>query len=298
MGSTNTAYATGSATEGVTDTDTIFETATETIYYTLIETVPTTATVTTSVLQTQLAKRQQTQAPSNIPTYASVCSGAYRYSSACSCVGVTATTTTLPAETTTVFVDETVTQLTQTFTTTVATEVVTVVDATNTVGATDATSTVVQTETATTTKYIYLPSQASLAIQVVGGNYGGQYLNADAGDGIIRAVPSPGSATQFFLIDGNLYTSRGPAGIGYWGSIVNSYFWAANPLPITAQTPIIGPDSLMSFSLAGVSVPWTCGSDIWKGGTTITFVQPFYGLTYGRICQPVQLRAVPYPVAP
>ncbi|CAD0110934.1 unnamed protein product, partial [Aureobasidium uvarum] len=41
-----------------------------------------------------LEKRQQTVRPVAIPAYASPCSGAVRYSSACSCVGATATTIT------------------------------------------------------------------------------------------------------------------------------------------------------------------------------------------------------------
>ncbi|KAI9740804.1 MAG: hypothetical protein M1835_003123 [Candelina submexicana] len=49
-----------------------------------------------------LAARQATVVPSSVPTYASACSGTVRYSSACSCIGVTATTSTAPAPTTTV----------------------------------------------------------------------------------------------------------------------------------------------------------------------------------------------------
>ncbi|PMD49093.1 hypothetical protein L207DRAFT_522397 [Hyaloscypha variabilis F] len=43
-----------------------------------------------------LYPRQETVAPTNIPAYASACSGSVRYSSACSCVGVTAMTTMAP----------------------------------------------------------------------------------------------------------------------------------------------------------------------------------------------------------
>ncbi|KAK6529982.1 hypothetical protein TWF694_003359 [Orbilia ellipsospora] len=39
--------------------------------------------------------RQATQVPSNVPTYASACSGTARYSSACSCAGITAAVTTV-----------------------------------------------------------------------------------------------------------------------------------------------------------------------------------------------------------
>jgi len=46
-----------------------------------------------------LHARQETIAPSNIPAYASACSDSVAYSSACSCVGVTAMTTTAPTPT-------------------------------------------------------------------------------------------------------------------------------------------------------------------------------------------------------
>jgi hypothetical protein len=48
-----------------------------------------------------IAPRQMTVAPSSIPAYASPCSGSFHYSSACSCVGVTAMTTTVATPTTT-----------------------------------------------------------------------------------------------------------------------------------------------------------------------------------------------------
>ncbi|KAL2068932.1 hypothetical protein VTL71DRAFT_15270 [Oculimacula yallundae] len=47
------------------------------------------------------AKRQVTQRPSSIPAYASACSGAARYSSACSCVGAVRHTITIAAPSTT-----------------------------------------------------------------------------------------------------------------------------------------------------------------------------------------------------
>jgi hypothetical protein len=42
-----------------------------------------------------IGARQETAFPTNTPAYASVCSGTSRYSSACSCVGAKATTTTV-----------------------------------------------------------------------------------------------------------------------------------------------------------------------------------------------------------
>lgn len=45
--------------------------------------------------------------PSSIPTYASACSGSVRYSSACSCIGVTGVTTTVvPQVTATQYINE------------------------------------------------------------------------------------------------------------------------------------------------------------------------------------------------
>ena len=44
---------------------------------------------------------QKRSAPTNIPTYASACSGSVRYSSACSCIGATHSTVTAPAPSTT-----------------------------------------------------------------------------------------------------------------------------------------------------------------------------------------------------
>ncbi|MCJ1387000.1 hypothetical protein MMC17_010129 [Xylographa soralifera] len=67
-----------------------------------------------------LAPRQATIKPSSIPTYASACSGAAGYSSACSCIGATAARTTAPAPSTTVTITRTAI-VTASSTTTVAT---------------------------------------------------------------------------------------------------------------------------------------------------------------------------------
>lgn len=62
-----------------------------------------------------LHPRQQTVVPTEIPAYASACSGSVRYSSACSCIGVTAMTTTAPTPT---YTTTTTIFTTSTFTTT------------------------------------------------------------------------------------------------------------------------------------------------------------------------------------
>lgn len=59
------------------------------------------------------AKRQATggaitTSPTAVPTYASACSGTVRYSSACSCFGITKTTTTVATSTTTATVTATI----------------------------------------------------------------------------------------------------------------------------------------------------------------------------------------------
>ncbi len=54
-----------------------------------------------------LAPRQVTVIPSSIPTYASGCTDSFRYSSACSCIGVNPTTITASTPTTTVTVSTT-----------------------------------------------------------------------------------------------------------------------------------------------------------------------------------------------
>jgi hypothetical protein len=46
-------------------------------------------------LTNSIVARQVTVAPSKVPTYASACSGTVRYSSACSCIGISQKTTTV-----------------------------------------------------------------------------------------------------------------------------------------------------------------------------------------------------------
>jgi hypothetical protein len=78
-------------------------------------TTTTTVTTTTTIVGAAkrdaalLAMRQVTVVPSLVPTYASACSGTSRYSSACSCWGITAQTTTAPTPITTTTQTATVT---------------------------------------------------------------------------------------------------------------------------------------------------------------------------------------------
>lgn len=79
-------------------------------------TVTSTLTVTTTTTLVGMKRhvaalehRQVTVMPSSVPIYASACSGTARYSSACSCWGITAMTTTAPTPLTTTTVTVTAT---------------------------------------------------------------------------------------------------------------------------------------------------------------------------------------------
>ncbi|KAL8334386.1 hypothetical protein RB598_008908 [Gaeumannomyces tritici] len=77
----------------VTTTTTISVTVSKSTTSTTTTTTTTTSTTTTGILD----PRQVTQVPSLVPAYASACPDAAAYSSACSCWGITARTTTAGA---------------------------------------------------------------------------------------------------------------------------------------------------------------------------------------------------------
>ncbi|EPS35297.1 hypothetical protein H072_11346 [Dactylellina haptotyla CBS 200.50] len=85
------------------DTSTVTVTSTLSLTETLYTfVVPTLTPPPDTITGTEVAKRAVTVVPSSIPSYASACSGAVRYESACSCIGVTRTTVTAAAPLTTV----------------------------------------------------------------------------------------------------------------------------------------------------------------------------------------------------
>ncbi|EPS44224.1 hypothetical protein H072_1746 [Dactylellina haptotyla CBS 200.50] len=115
------------------------ETVTETVVVSTATEYDYVATVTTYVANTVvkrgLVRRAVTQSPSVVPTYASLCSGTSRYSSACSCWGVTKVTINAPTPLTTVTSTESATAtvtatVTKSETTTVVVETTSVVVAT------------------------------------------------------------------------------------------------------------------------------------------------------------------------
>lgn len=136
-----------------------------------------------------LAIRQQTIIPTIIPIYASACSGTARYSSACSCIGVSKTTTTVAAPLTT-------STLTSTITTTPTVYTAITITSTTTVSA---------TATATCSGF-YLQAQNSTV--------NGQYVSLPGSDdeGITSFTAYMKTAALFTLgtngLSGNLFNGQ------------------------------------------------------------------------------------------
>jgi hypothetical protein len=149
-------------------------------------------------------RRQQTVVPNAIPSYASACSGAVRYSSACSCVGVTARTTYAPTPVTTITVSSTYTPTTVTVSRTVLTRTGTATIATETVTTTDATVTAVATVSVEGLFYI--------KVQQPGAELDGKYVqnewwpSAPYSDySLLNFVASSTDGASKFYIDANGY---------------------------------------------------------------------------------------------
>lgn len=114
-------------TESVTQILVFNETTTSVIPATATQTLPG-YTSTVTVFDPALRKRENSP---TLPPYATPCSGEMRYTSACSCIGVTGPiTVTAPTPKTTVTLPTTVTYSTETVTVTVQTEFTTIIAAT------------------------------------------------------------------------------------------------------------------------------------------------------------------------
>ncbi|MCJ1323084.1 hypothetical protein MMC15_008435 [Xylographa vitiligo] len=180
----DTIDVTATSTLDVTAVQTVEEITTSTIDVTVVATdsitvqatattAVSTATVTSTVITVTVAARsdqqrnvdlqprQVTVTPSSIPAYASACSGSAGYLSACSCVGVTRSTTTVATPLTTTTVTVTSPAFT-TLTTTDSTAVVTTVDSTSTVLTTD--STLVVTVTDSTSTFYTIDATATVVV--------------------------------------------------------------------------------------------------------------------------------------
>ncbi|KAK6544632.1 hypothetical protein TWF694_001321 [Orbilia ellipsospora] len=205
---TQTNYFTGSDTLSLTATNTAFQTSTVVVPTTL--TVVLSLTSTTTLQAAAVAakvKRQATVVPSKIPPYASPCSGSVRYSSACSCIGVTAIALTLPAPTTVV-----TTQLTISTTTTFTDfKTITISPTVATVTRTTTVSTLTQTTyIATVTAYGFILQVASNAGQAAG-NYIQAKPDTIGGGGsppLLEFTTVRSDATKFVLLpDGRLVSA-------------------------------------------------------------------------------------------
>ncbi|MCJ1438399.1 hypothetical protein MMC27_007787, partial [Xylographa pallens] len=255
-------------TVDVTATSTLDVTLVETDSITVLDTVTTavsTATFTSTIvtvtvaarsngrLKVDLQPRQETVTPSSIPSYASACSGSVGYSSACSCVGVTRSTTTVatptttttitvtsPAFTTQITTDATVVlttvDSTSTFLTTDSTQVVTTTDSTSTFYTIDATATIIVTDstsilsttvaTATTlvsTTVTDIIPEATYYPQCAPSNLIGSYN----GFGIIQIVASTSisiaAANNAYSCCVACLTKAGCAAAGYASSVNQCY---------------------------------------------------------------------------
>ncbi|KAL1874424.1 hypothetical protein VTK73DRAFT_301 [Phialemonium thermophilum] len=234
---TTTAAVTVTQTDDQTATDVVSVVETDVVSYTRTQIVDVTdvETVTVTVPQRQTpVKRQATAVPSNIPSYASACSGSVRYSSACSCIGVTASTTLAPAPTVYQTVSQTATLpasvifntvdtqtisptvATATVTTTFDTQVISQPVETDTVTLTDATRTI--TATATSVPPAIVTGQVTI-VYPSGSTSQNTYgftrpLNAQAY--FIDGSSDPNAATTFELTpDGTIEAIDGSASGDY-----------------------------------------------------------------------------------
>lgn len=155
-----------------------------------------------------IAARQITQVPSSIPSYASACSGSVRYSSACSCIGVTGSTVTAPTPSTTVTVTATASQTVLNTETSFATQTV------------DITATVTESTILATQTVFGCGPTPTFILQAVGagadsGLYA-QIVSANDGlnDDVIAFVSSASAASQLSIdAAGHLYYN------GYYANI-------------------------------------------------------------------------------
>ncbi|KAH8906885.1 hypothetical protein BR93DRAFT_968445 [Coniochaeta sp. PMI_546] len=171
---TLTISVTPTSTVPATTTTEILESVTITTQSTLLETsITTTGTTSTTVISQVLTILGKRAATSKIPSYASACSNAAAYSSACSCIGVTPTTTTAAAPETSVTLSSTTTPSTRTVSTTLQT-----VSTTSTITVSTAISVMTEVIESTATSFAIATASVTVsttAIPVAGGNCGSVY---------------------------------------------------------------------------------------------------------------------------
>ncbi|KAE9371894.1 hypothetical protein N431DRAFT_468047 [Stipitochalara longipes BDJ] len=213
-------------------------TSTVTAWATVSSTLVTTTSVETDTVFTTIstlgvngiARRQQTVIPSAIPTYATACANSAAYSSACSCNGIFATTTTVGAPITVVTVTST-----ETDTATLTLEAAT----TTTLGV-----------IATPTFYLQFTSNSG---------FGGQYLQVDTSSTEASPVGGIPQASKFSINAlNNLFTVAGTIDFAYADSGTGStILWVEDGtsgagFPITCSISNASPETL---ACAAESIP-------------------------------------------
>jgi hypothetical protein len=236
---TATVFSTTTAsTATVINGNTVVSSTTETVEVTTIPTILATTIVTdvsvltvpsTVVLPTvtdtttvTLVPRQVTIAPSDVPTYASACSGTVRYSSACSCIGVTYSTITVAAptttETTTIDIVDTASTTVQSTTTVQDLSLTTIINTSPTTIVSTIIDSVISTYTAVTTvtptvdvTATVCPATPTFYLQASGAGVTGQYAAVSSNlNAAIVFVTDISDAGLFYLnSNGNLLTSPG-----------------------------------------------------------------------------------------
>ncbi|KAF3908177.1 hypothetical protein AA313_de0201593 [Arthrobotrys entomopaga] len=239
-------------------------TFTSTVHQTTITTTDTTITVTVGPPTLQIAKRSVLDVPTAIPGYASACSGAAGYSSACSCVGVTAMTTTAPAPSTTIYTSPT--------------------DITST-------SIVVHTLTAITARFQFQNSIST---------YSGAYLASKTFSSSAFAVPTTNPAAAVNILinpDGTVFSSDGRVLVGKQSGVTAQSRYLLWVTPVEASDPALALVNCAVASDASVSCTVT-GDTVFGSYTgsdfpdTIRLFAASYNLAGGGYLGPLDIKAV------
>ncbi|KAE9379735.1 hypothetical protein N431DRAFT_527158 [Stipitochalara longipes BDJ] len=276
---TNTAVLTSTQTKVVTLTTPVTTTSIETDFTTYTVTVEPVTVVT-------FDKRQLTVVPSSIPAYASACSGSVRYSSACSCVGVTKSTVTAVAPSTTITVTQSFTT-TSTYQTTTSTITI-VTDLTTTTAVVTDTLDLRSQPPRSPPSYQAAPPPASKskpnpATTLAGGLDGASTFFIDSGtgalytDGYYAVTETGNSFSPFLLVQPSKQTpavSEVSCAIG----VGNTFSCAGTEGQMTFQTCYslgdgYGSDTVLGLGVETGCIPLTLQA-ICPGTTVITSTAP------------------------
>ncbi|KAK6535469.1 hypothetical protein TWF694_001925 [Orbilia ellipsospora] len=274
----------------VSETDTAHATDTINSHVTLTVNAASTSTTLFPPGDRKKNKRQVTVNPTSIPAYASPCSGAARYSSACSCIGVSHVTVTVPAPSTTITQTTTsTTTVTSTLTTTTITSTVT--DQTVTVTTTDSTQTNAQVVVVTATTFL---------MQSLDYNAGDYLVPSNGGFGL---AASSASAAKFQILASNglMNLTDGSALYGTPSEVASGsdtvYFISGSP----SSTVPCAPYCNIAAATNQVTCLMTCNDssgnshayNMWGIYATylVTYVD---GSTVNAAMQPITFKAVAY----